>query len=128
MATLKQLKTFIAVAEYRKMSEAAKRLYISQPTVSQIISDLEAEYHAKFFERVSRELKITSAGLLLLDHAREIIASHEQLEQSMKNIHSLRPLRVGATLTIGNTLMGTLIEALNECQPDIDTTVFVENT
>ena len=128
MATLKQLKTFIAVAEYRKMSEAAKRLYISQPTVSQIISDLEAEYHAKFFERVSRELKITSAGLLLLDHAREIIASHEQLEQSMKNIHSLRPLRVGATLTIGNTLLGTLIEALNECHPDIDTTVFVENT
>ena len=44
MATLKQLKTFIAVAEYKKMNEAAKRLYISQPTVSQIILDLENEY------------------------------------------------------------------------------------
>lgn len=128
MATLKQLKTFIAVAEYRKMCEAAKQLYISQPTVSQIISDLEAEYHAKFFERVSKELKITSAGLLLLNHAREIVASHEHLEESMKNIHSLRPLRVGATLTIGNTLMGGLMEALGKRHPDIDATVFVENT
>ena len=48
---LQQLKTFIAVAEYKKMNEAAKRLYISQPTVSQIILDLENEYQTKLFER-----------------------------------------------------------------------------
>lgn len=128
MATLKQLKTFIAVAEYKKMSEAAKRLYISQPTVSQVISDLEDEYQAQLFERFSKELKITPAGLLLLDNAKEIVAIHEQLEQSMKNINSIRPLRIGATLTIGNTLMGTLIDHLIQKYPDIDTTVFIDNT
>ena len=86
MATLKQLKTFIAVAEYKKMSEAAKRLYISQPTVSQIISDLEAEYQTRLFERFPKELKITSSGLLLLESAREIAASHEHLEQDRKSV------------------------------------------
>ncbi len=110
MATLKQLKTFIAVAEYKKMNEAAKRLCISQPTVSQIISDLEAEYHVQLFERSSRSLKITPAGLLLLDNAREIVAIHNHLEQAMENIHSHRPLRVGAALTVGNTLMASLVE------------------
>ena len=40
MATLKQLGIFIAVAEKLRMSDAAKALYISQPTVSQTISDL----------------------------------------------------------------------------------------
>ena len=70
MSTLKQLKTFIAVVEYKKMSEAAKRLYISQPTVSQMISDLETEYQTKLFERFPKELRITPAGLLLLDSAR----------------------------------------------------------
>ncbi len=128
MATLKQLKTFIAVADYKKMSEAAKKLYISQPTVSQSISDLEEEYQTQLFKRFSKELKITPAGLLLLNHAREIVSIHEQLEQSMKNINALRPLRIGATLTIGNTLMGTLVETLNHKFPDIDVTVFVENT
>ena len=128
MATLKQLKTFIAVAEYKKMSEAAKMLYISQPTVSQIISDLEHEYQAKFFERSPKELKITPAGSIFLYNARQIIAGHEHLEQSMKKVHSLRPLRIGATLTIGNTLMGTLVEHLMERHPDIDITVFVNNT
>mgnify|MGYP002518245259 CR=1 FL=1 len=44
MATLRQLKTFVATAEHKKMSEAAKHLYVSQPTISQIISDLEKEY------------------------------------------------------------------------------------
>lgn len=128
MATLKQLKTFIAVADYKKMSEAAKKLYISQPTVSQVISDLETEFQALLFERFSKELKITPAGLLLLNSAREIIAIHEQLEQSMKHINSLRPLRIGATLTIGNTLMGTLVENLMQKHPDMDITVFVDNT
>lgn len=128
MATLKQLKTFIAVAEYRKMSEAAKKLYISQPTVSQIILDLENEYQTKLFERFPKELKITSAGLLLLNSAREITASYEHLEQSMKHMNARRSLRVGVTITIGNTLIGTLAEHLIQQYPDIDLNVFVDNT
>jgi len=76
MATLKQLKTFIAVADYKKMSEAAKKLYISQPTVSQSISDLEEEYQTQLFKRFSKELKITPAGFLLLNHALEIVSIH----------------------------------------------------
>lgn len=128
MATLKQLKTFIAVAEYRKMNEAAKHLYISQPTVSQMICDLENEYQTKLFERLPKELKITQSGLLLLESAREIVASHEHLEQSMKNANARRPLRIGATLTIGNTLMGTLVENLLIQHPDIDAKVYVNNT
>lgn len=128
MATLRQLKTFIAVAEYKKMSDAAKKLYISQPTVSQMISDLENEYAVQLFERYPKELKITYAGQLLLTSAQEIVAIHENLEQSMRNIHSLRSLRIGATLTIGNTMMSTLVQNLKRQHPDIDISVFVDNT
>lgn len=128
MSTLRQLRAFVAVAEYKKMSEAAKKLYISQPTVSQMISDLEKEYEVQLFERLPKELKITPAGQLLFSRAQEIIAIQEDLEQSMKNINSKRPLRVGATLTIGNTMMGSLIEHLSGHQPDIDVSVFVDNT
>ncbi len=128
MATLKQLKAFIAVAEYKKMSEAARHLYISQPTVSQIISDLEAEYSTLLFERSPKHLRITPAGMLLLNSAREIVTIHENLEQSMRNINALRPLRVGATVTIGNSMMGSLISELIKKYPDIDASVCVDNT
>lgn len=128
MATLRQLTAFIAVAEYKKMSDAAKKLYISQPTVSQIISDLENEYEVQLFERYPKELKITPAGLLLLTGAQEIVGIHENLAQSMKNINSLRPLRIGATLTIGNTLMGSFVENMQKKHPDLDISVFIDNT
>ena len=58
MATIRQLEAFIATAEFKNMSEAAKHLYISQPTVSQIISELEKEYDTKLFDRNAKELGI----------------------------------------------------------------------
>lgn len=128
MATLRQLQTFVTVAEYRKMNEAAKRLFISQPTVSQMISALEDEYDVILFERKSNELLITPAGRLLLSSAQEILALSEQLEQNMRNLKSKRPLRAGASLTVGNTMMSTLVTTLTAQYPDIDTTVFVDNT
>lgn len=128
MATLKQLQTFIAVAEYKKMSEAAKKLYVSQPTVSQTIADLENEYGVPLFQRHPKELKITFAGQHFLTSAQEIIAIHNNLEQTMKNIHSKRPLRIGATLTVGNTILAALVKRLTTKYPDIDVTVYVDNT
>ena len=54
MATLKQLHIFLAVAETLQMSEAARKLYVSQPTVSQTILELEREFGAVLFERSPR--------------------------------------------------------------------------
>lgn len=128
MATLRQLQVFTAVAEHKKMSETAKHLYISQPTISQIISDLETEYSVVLFERQPKELKITPAGKILLSSAQQIVSINEQLNQAMHNLHSKRPLRVGATLTIGNSIMSSLVEQLSTDHPDIDISVFVDNT
>lgn len=128
MATLRQLKTFVATAEYRNMSEAARHLYISQPTVSQIISDLEKEYNTVLFERQGRELMITPAGMLLLESAKQIISIYESLEQNMNSVNSSRPLKIGATVTIGTNIMGKIAENLAKIYPDIDAQVTVHNT
>lgn len=128
MATLRQLKIFVAVAEYKKMNLAANKLYIAQPTVSQTVIDLEKEYDTVLFERHNKELKITPSGTLLLKRAKEIIALHEGLEREMKKLQEQRPLKLGATLTIGNTLISDLIVSLNEKYPDIDVSVFIDNT
>ena len=128
MATLRQLRTFVATAEHKKMSEAAKHLFVSQPTISQIISDLEKEYGTTLFERHSKELQITPAGELLLENAKKIIAIHETLEQSMKTISSKRPLRIGATMTVGSNIMGKIVQGFEELHPDIESYVTVHNT
>lgn len=128
MATLKQLKTFIAVAETKKMSEAAKKLYLSQPTVSQIISDLEKEFGVAFFKRYPKQLQITPMGKLFWERALNVVASYENLNQFMKSSNTIRPLRVGVTLTIGDTMISKIISTLGKVHPDIETSVYVENT
>lgn len=128
MATIRQLKIFVVVAEYKKMNLAANKLYIAQPTVSRTIIDLEKEYDTILFERRNKELFITPAGLTLLGRAKEIISLYDNLERSMKNLNAKRPLKIGATLTIGNTMLSELIVLLNEQYPDIDVSVCVDNT
>lgn len=54
--TIRHLKIFIAVAETGSMSTAAQQLYVSQPTISQAIRELEEHYQIRLFERLSRKL------------------------------------------------------------------------
>lgn len=128
MATLRQLKIFVVTAEHKKMSLAAKQLYISQSSISQIISELEKEYGVILFERKARELKITEAGKLLLEKAKSIVNTNEALEADMRNFKSIRPLRIGATMSIGATILTKLVKQFKEEYPDIDITVKVTNT
>ena len=50
--TIRHLNIFLAVAEYGTMSAAAEHLYLSQPTVSQAVRELEQHYHCLLFERL----------------------------------------------------------------------------
>jgi len=68
-----QLKCFISVARTLSFSEAARRNYVSQSTVSRYIQDLEKEFGVQLFERSRREVSLTNEGKLLLPYAQEII-------------------------------------------------------
>lgn len=128
MATLKQLHIFCAVAETLQMSEAARQLYISQPTVSQTISDLEREYDTVLFDRQPRFLRLTPEGVLFWEHAQQVLESYTKLDGAMRSVPMTRSLRLGATITIGNTLLSRTVREL-QCQcPDIETHIYVENT
>ena len=79
--TIRHLTVFATVAEQGSMSAAAKHLYLSQPTVSQAIRELEAHYNGLLFERLGKKLYLTERGKLLLPHAREMIRQFQQLEE-----------------------------------------------
>ena len=128
MATLKQLKIFLTVAETLQMSEAARLLYLSQSTVSQAILDLEQEFDAPRFQRGARQLTLTSQGMVFREHAQQVAEGYEQLGRAMEQRHAVRELRLGATLTIGNTLLASILHQLKLQYPDIHPYLYVENT
>ena len=55
--TLRHLEIFLSVCDHKSMTQAARELHLSQPSVSQTIADLEAEYGVRLFERLNHRLK-----------------------------------------------------------------------
>ena len=126
--TIRHLKVFIAVAETGTMSAAAEKLYLSQPSVSQAIRELESHYQVLLFERLSKKLFITEAGKRLYSYAKPVAAQFDLIEENMTQESRLQRLRVGATVTVGSSLLPYFIRDLKEACPDTVLYSYVNNT
>ncbi|MDD3205874.1 MAG: LysR family transcriptional regulator [Lachnospiraceae bacterium] len=126
--TIRHLKIFITVADCGKMNMAAKKLYISQPSVSQAIQELEKEYGIQLFDRLSQRLYITDNGKKLLSYARHIVDSYEEMDLMMKNAGEHPRIRVGASVSVGTCLIDKVITKLEEKNPKIEIRVVINNT
>ena len=126
--TIRHLKIFIAVAQTGKMGAAAKQLYISQPTVSQVIAEIEETYGVKLFERLSKKLYITKEGQKLLDYARHITALFEEMERDLHYASNHPSLRIGATITVGSCVLPQMVRDFERNHPTTTVEVLVDNT
>jgi DNA-binding transcriptional LysR family regulator len=95
---LRQLRSFVAVAEERHFGNAARRLHLATPSLSQQIRALEHDLQAVLFHRNSHGVALTAAGELLLDHARAILARAERAQADLRaaSADALLSLRITA--------------------------------
>ena len=126
--SLRHLLIFMTVAEQGSMSAAARALYLSQPTVSQAIRELETHYNGLLFERFGKKLYLTDRGKLLLPQARELVHSFQHLEEMMLNQGQSPTLKLGSTITVGTCLTPDLILELRQAFPDLNVYSYVSNT
>ena len=77
--TLQQLKYIIGVSEIGSLNKAAEVLYVSQPSLTASIKDVENEFNVKLFNRSSRGISLTNEGKEFVQHARQIYAQYESL-------------------------------------------------
>lgn len=78
--TLTQLKYVIAIADTHSMNEAARTLFIAQPSLSQAIRELEEEIGLTLFNRSNRGVKITPEGEEFLGYARQVVEQYRLVE------------------------------------------------
>jgi len=83
--TLQQLKYVIEIANRGSMNEAAKRLFISQPSLSNAMKDLEEELGITIFERTNKGITLSKEGAEFLGYARQVVEQAELLESRYLN-------------------------------------------
>lgn len=98
-----QLRYFVAVAETANFTKAAARCFVSQPSLSQQIINLETEVGQALFHRLGRSVALTDAGKVLLEHAYRIISEADNALRLLKEDPSRGyPVAVGAIPTVAH--------------------------
>ena len=83
---IKQLMYFISIVEHHSFSDAAKSLFITQPTLSQTIKKLEQEFNTHLFVYDSSKKQLTASGQLLYEEGKALVQQFEQLTEKMQQL------------------------------------------
>lgn len=126
--TIRHLKIFVQVAQCGTMRQAARELYITQPSVSQAIRELEQFYNTTLFDRLSNRIYITESGKLLLSYARQILTLCDNMDDALRSAQASPRLRLGGSVTVGTITLIYLVNRLQQQHPEIDIRVTVDNT
>ncbi|MDC3414060.1 selenium metabolism-associated LysR family transcriptional regulator [Aquibacillus sp. 3ASR75-11] len=125
-----KLKTFITVADKKSFSEAAKLLYLSQPTITSQVKALEEHLNTTLFERTTKQVQLTQAAQVLYRYAKEIIRLSEMAEKEIISMsdHVYGDLEIACSLTIGENVLPQILGAFREAYPLIKMSVDITNT
>ncbi len=126
--TLRQLEVFLAVAHFENVTKAAEYLAMSQSACSGALKELEQQYDVQLFDRIGKRLQTNEFGRLLRPKAEALLAMAHEFEADLKKHKKVGPIKLGATLTIGNYLAVNLIaEFMQQC-PGTQVSLEVANT
>ena len=117
---LRVLRYFAVVAEELHVGNAAARLFISQPALSQQIRALEDQVGLPLFVRHPRGMELTAAGEALLEEARTVLGSSERFELAVEELRrgQSASVRIGLPPGLPQALLPELLASLRETEPD----------
>ena len=125
---IKNLTTFIYVAELRSFTKAADRLGFSQSTVSFQIKQLETELSCKLFERINHTVHLTEKGREVLEYAHQINRMTRELKDSMKEEVSFGYIRLAMADSLCTSLLSRDFLRFRELYPNISLKIIAAGT
>ena len=114
----KQLEAFVAVVEYNSFSEAAKHLYLTQPTISSHIRSLEQELNSKLILRTTKKLMVTARGQQLYDCAVNILNMRNTLVDEFTG-NDKKIIDLGVSTIPSSYLLPELLGAFSSQSPNV---------
>ncbi|MBV8162051.1 MAG: LysR family transcriptional regulator [Acidimicrobiia bacterium] len=120
--TVQQLRYAVAVAEARHFGRAARTCVVSQPALSAQVRELEARLGVQLFERTSRGVLVTPAGVDVLERARRILRELDDLREAAAGGGDdlVGPLRLGVIPTIAPYVLPPAIRLVADAHPNVE--------
>ena len=114
----KQLEAFVAVVDYGSFSEAARKLYLTQPTISAHVRSLEEELHTKLILRTTKKTTITTRGYQLYDSAVRMLEIRNNLLENFTSVQK-HMIDLAASTIPSSYLLPEILAAFGKTHPDI---------
>ena len=126
---IRVLRYFLETAREGNMTRAAERLFISQPTMSKQLKELERELGAKLFIRSNYSIRLTAAGMLLRDRAEDILSLVDKTEAEFKSLEETNSgdIFVGAPESEAMSLFAEAVHSLQKNYPRIRCNIYSGN-
>jgi LysR family cyn operon transcriptional activator len=127
---LRQLRTFITIADAGGLARAEGRLQLSQPAASRQIQALETELGVPLFDRIGRRMQLTSEGEDLLRRSRRLLQDADSIGERARALRSGQTgiLRVGATTQTIESTLAVFLTAYRRRHPGIEVSLVEEGT
>ena len=128
--TLYQLRIFLTVTRHHNYTHAAEELYLSQPSVSAQVHELERLIGLPLFEQVGRRLVLTQAGHMLEEQARKVLSAVEQAADSLNRLRKVEAghLRLAASTTVGAYLLPKVLGTFHARYPQVELALDLRNS
>lgn len=118
---LRDLKSFIAVAQHGSFTKASQQLFVSQPSLSKNIKRLEELLQIELLERSTRYVRLTDAGRIVFDQSKKALLALEEIPlllNDLKQIHS-GSIKIGIPPLIGTLFFPELARKFHEKYPNV---------
>lgn len=118
---LRHLRYFVTVAEAQSFTQAAKKLFTTQPSLSQQIKDLEHEVGVILLDRSARLIQLTPEGEVFLQHAQDALNSAQLAMQTARQVAQQRQqqIHIGFLNVAEIKLLPTLLQQLKQHMPNL---------
>ncbi len=116
---LRHLRYFVAVASHGSFNRAAEILHLTQPALSRQVKDLEEELGVTLLVRGSNSVKLTEAGELFYEEAREVLARAEDAIGRVRGETAKEILRVGYTYSMASSIISPALAKFQAAAPRV---------
>ena len=126
----RRLQVFSTVARLLSFTKAAEALHMTQPAVTFQIRQLEDYFNTRLFDRTHNRISLTTAGHLVKDYSGQIISLYSEMDNEVRKLTGdvLGPLVLGASTTIGEYVIPSILGEYQVKFPDVAVRLHVANT